>query len=176
MRSRVVDQSDDPSDELIRPRAVLFDMDGTLTEPLLDFPRIKQEMGIGAAPILETLKELPEPRRSQAIAVLLRHEDHAAENSTLNTGCTELLTWLSDCGVGIALVTRNSRRSTDRVMSRHGLPFNVLVTRDDCAHKPDPSPLLLACQQLHVSPNEAWMVGDGQHDVQAGIAASMRTG
>ena len=29
------------------PAAILFDLDGTLTEPLLDFPRIHREMGIG---------------------------------------------------------------------------------------------------------------------------------
>ena len=40
------------------PRAVLFDMDGTLTEPMLDFPRSKAEMGIGQRPILEALAEV----------------------------------------------------------------------------------------------------------------------
>ena len=34
------------------PRAVLFDMDGTLTEPLLDFARINSEMGIGDRPMV----------------------------------------------------------------------------------------------------------------------------
>jgi len=45
------------------PRAILFDMDGTLTEPLLDFPRIKAEMGIGQRPILEALAEMDEQSR-----------------------------------------------------------------------------------------------------------------
>ncbi len=31
---------------MIFPGGILFDMDGTLTEPLLDFPKIKSEMGI----------------------------------------------------------------------------------------------------------------------------------
>lgn len=43
---------------LHRPRVILFDMDGTLTEPLLDFPRIKADMGIGNRPILEALAEM----------------------------------------------------------------------------------------------------------------------
>jgi FMN phosphatase YigB (HAD superfamily) len=51
----------------------------------------------------------------------------------------------------------------------------VLVTRDDCVYKPDPTPLLLACERLQVDRGEAWMVGDGPHDVQAGLAAHMRT-
>jgi hypothetical protein len=44
------------------PRALLLDMDGTITEPMLDFPRIKAEMGIGQRPILEALAELSGPR------------------------------------------------------------------------------------------------------------------
>ena len=40
-------------DPIRLPRAMLFDMDGTLTRPLLDFPRIKAEMGIGERPILD---------------------------------------------------------------------------------------------------------------------------
>ena len=86
-----------------------------------------------------------------------------------------MLRWLDDNGVKIALVTRNSRRSLDRVMRRHALPFDVMVTRDDCVYKPNPEPLLLACRRLEVAPADAWMVGDGSHDVQAGIAAQIRT-
>jgi HAD superfamily hydrolase (TIGR01549 family) len=157
------------------PRAVLFDMDGTLTEPLLDFARIRREMGIGDRPILETLARLDPEQRCIAEAVLLRHEDHAADTSTLNPGCRQVLRWLDEQEVKIALVTRNSRRSLDRVMKRHILPFDVMVTRDDCAYKPNPEPLLLACRRLEVSPADAWMVGDGSHDVQAGIAAKIRT-
>jgi HAD superfamily hydrolase (TIGR01509 family) len=157
------------------PRAVLFDMDGTLTWPLLDFPRIKAEMGIGSWPILETLATMGDADRCRAEAVLHRHEDHAAEHSTLNLGCRELLEWLESVGVRVALVTRNSRRSTDTVMRKHALPFDVMVTRDDCVFKPDPAPLRLACERLSVSIADAWMVGDGSHDVQAGLAATMRT-
>lgn len=160
---------------LVLPRAVLFDMDGTLTQPLLDFPKIKAEMGIGNRPILETLATMPDADRCRAEAVLHRHEDHAAEHSTLNPGCRELLNWLDAVGVRVALVTRNSRRSTDTVMLKHVLPFDVMVTRDDCVFKPNPAPVRLACERLSVATDQAWMVGDGSHDVQAGLAARVRT-
>src|SRR6478672_3520129 len=86
------------------PRAILFDMDGTLTEPMLDFPRIKAEMGIGARPILEALAEMSPEARAPAEAVLLRHEDHAAGNSTLNPGCRELLHHLREMSIATALI------------------------------------------------------------------------
>lgn len=157
------------------PQAILFDMDGTLTRPMLDFPRIKAEMGIGARPILEALAEMSPAERRAAEQVLHRHEDLAAEHSTLNAGCRELLDWLDAQRVGVAIITRNRRRSVETVLSKHALKFEVLVTRDDGLFKPDPQPLRLACERLSVKPTQAWMIGDGQYDVEAGIAAGMRT-
>jgi HAD superfamily hydrolase (TIGR01509 family) len=156
------------------PRAVLFDMDGTLTEPMLDFPRIKAEMGIGTGPILESLAQLDESRRTFAEAILLGHEKIAAEQSRLNVGCRELLDWLRSREIPMALITRNSRISAATVTARHGLCFDALITREDGPFKPDPYSLALACDRLGVKHDEAWMVGDGQYDVEAAIAAGIR--
>jgi HAD superfamily hydrolase (TIGR01509 family) len=165
----------DDARSLVAPRAILLDMDGTLTEPLLDFPRIKAEMGIGQRPILEALAEMSEAERIAAEAVLFRHEEEAAARSTLNAGCRELLDDLTTSGIATALITRNSAASVRTVLERHRLAISVLVTRADAPPKPRPEPLRLACQQLGVSPTHAWMVGDGQYDVEAGLAAGIRT-
>jgi HAD superfamily hydrolase (TIGR01509 family) len=159
---------------LILPRALLFDMDGTLTQPFLDFPRIKAEMGIGTRPILEALAEMDDQSRQTAEEILLRHECEAARSSTLNDGCQELLSWIQQQRIATALITRNSRASVETILERHGLLFDVLVTREDGRYKPDPQPLLRACQRLGVATDAAWMVGDGQHDVEAGLAADIR--
>src|SRR5687768_3851587 len=70
------------------PRALLFDMDGTLTEPALDFPAIKAAMGIPVTPpILEALAEMSPDARAAAEALLHEYEDRAAAASKLNRGC-----------------------------------------------------------------------------------------
>ena len=157
------------------PAAVLFDMDGTLTAPLIDFAAIRRDMGLSPGPILERMAVMNPADRAAADAVLLRHEDDAAERSTLNAGCLELLAWLDRIGMPVALVTRNTRRSVATVFQRHGLHLDVCVTREDGKFKPDPAPLVLACDRLGVSPAAAWMVGDGNHDIEAGVAAGMVT-
>ena len=161
----------DPAPPL--PRAILFDMDGTLTEPMLDFPRIKSEMGIGTRPILEALAEMSADSRAQAQAILLHHEDHAAANSTLNPGCRELLSYLHETSTPAALITRNSRRSVEIVLERHGLRFDAIVAREDGPFKPSPVPLQLACRKLAILEPKAWMVGDGQYDIEAACAAGI---
>ena len=111
------------------PRALLFDMDGTLTEPLLDFPAIRAEIGVGDRPLLEAIALMSPDQRATAEAILHRHEEHAATQSTLNPGCDELIAWVRQRNLATALITRNSRASAASVLQRHGLAFDVLITR-----------------------------------------------
>jgi HAD superfamily hydrolase (TIGR01549 family) len=157
-----------------RPKGILFDMDGTLTRPRLDFEQIRRDMGI-TGPILEALKQMPEDQRRIKEKILHDHEDLAACESELNAGCEELLRWLDDNGIRKALVTRNTRKSVATVFDRHGLKIDVCVTREDGKYKPDPAPLFLACERLNIEPADAWMVGDGYHDIEAGRAAKIKT-
>lgn len=160
---------------LRRPAALLFDMDGTLTEPLLDFPKIKADLGIGNRPILEALAEMGPEQRWVADEILFAHEERAARESTLNAGCRELLGFVEEMRWPTAIITRNSLASAKAVFARHGLSFEVLVTREDGRYKPHPAPLELACEKLSVDVRAAWMIGDGQYDVEAGNAAGCAT-
>ena len=73
----------------------------------------------------------------------------------------------------MAVITRNSRSSVKTVCQKHGLNFDVLITREDGKFKPDPAPLLEACRRLRVEKEDVWMVGDGQYDVAAALAAGI---
>jgi phosphoglycolate phosphatase-like HAD superfamily hydrolase len=162
---------------LTRPAAVLFDMDGTLTLPVLDFERIRREMGIAAGePILEALRRMPADRRGDAEAVLLRHEAHAAETAALAGGCHEILGLLERSRTPAAIVTRNSLASTHTVLMRGGMRFGALVTREDEPHKPSPEPLWLGLKRLGIGPTgqDVWMIGDGEHDIASANAAGVR--
>jgi HAD superfamily hydrolase (TIGR01549 family) len=157
------------------PRAVVFDMDGTITRPYLDFKVIRAAIGL-PEPLLENMLALaPGPDRERAFAALERFEEEAAERSELNDDAAEILSFLSARGVPAALVTRNSRRSAVRVLEKHGLRFEVVVTREDGPVKPRPEPLWIACRKLDVPPARALMVGDFTFDVVAGRAAGLRT-
>jgi HAD superfamily hydrolase (TIGR01549 family) len=157
------------------PRAVIFDMDGTLTRPYLDFAAIHAAIGI-PEPLLENMMAmLPGPERTRAFATLERFEDEAAEASELNDGARVVLDFLASRSIPSGLVTRNSRRSTERTLSKHGLRFDICVTRDDAPAKPRPEPLWMICESLRVAPGHALMVGDFKFDVLAGRNAGTRT-
>jgi HAD superfamily hydrolase (TIGR01549 family) len=151
-------------------------MDGTLTRPLLDFERIRAEMGVpGGHGILEWLQSKDGEQRRCAEGILHEHENAAAAQSLLNDGCIELLDWLRRASIHTAVITRNSRRCAEIVFDKHGLTFASVVTRDDEVFKPDPAPLRLACAQIGVDCAAAWMVGDGEYDILAGRAAGCPT-
>jgi HAD superfamily hydrolase (TIGR01509 family) len=162
--------------DAILPEAILFDMDGTLTEERIDWVGLRRELGVGAdEPILEALHRMSASDRTRAELVLHEFEHQAASRSTLNLGCTELLTWLDTRGIGRALITRNTRKSVQTVFDLHGLHFDVAITREDGKFKPDPAPLYLACERLGVTPQRAWMVGDWKYDIEAGNAGGIPT-
>jgi HAD superfamily hydrolase (TIGR01549 family) len=156
-------------------RLLIFDLDGTLTRPFLDFAAIRAAIGLGE-PLLESMLALPDgPARARAFALLERFEEEAAERSELNDGAREAVDALSRRGVPAGLVTRNSRRSALRTLEKHGLRFPIVMTRDDAPPKPRPEPLLAICAHFGVPPADALMVGDFRLDVLAGRLAGTRT-
>jgi HAD superfamily hydrolase (TIGR01509 family) len=151
----------------VKVNAVIFDLDGTLTEPVLDFDTIRSEMGLPpeSADILTAMEAMTPSRQEQAHAILARHECHAAQNSRLNDGVSELLAELRLRKIPIGLLTRNTRENTLYVAQRHQLCFDAIVARQDGPAKPDAYGVLKLCRQFNSTPAETVVVGDFLHDL-----------
>jgi phosphoglycolate phosphatase len=83
---------------------------------------------------------------------------------------------LREADLHLAVVTNKHRRFADALLQRLDLLrwVDVIVGGDTCERrKPDPQPLLYACDSLGVTPGEALMVGDSINDVLAARAASL---
>ncbi len=155
-------------------RAIIFDLDNTLVDSDLDFGRIKAEIGTDQ-PILEYRAGVDEAEQSRVDAILNVHESRAAATCELCSGVRELLGFLAARGVRTAVLTRNSRKSVDTVCARHGLRFDIIVTREVSEPKPSPEPVHLICRALNVRPEQTLVIGDFLFDIQAGQAAGART-
>ena len=155
--------------------AVIFDLDGTITRPVLDFDAIRSELGLTGGPVLEAVDAMEPADREQALKVLERHERWAAENSTLQPGAVEMLGELRRLGHPVAILTRNARRWTRVVLEKHGLTVDAVRCREDGAIKPSSIPILDLCQELGAPVERSWMVGDHSIDIQAGRAGGVRT-
>jgi len=164
-------------------RGVLFDFDGTLTEPgTLDFPAIRRALGCPAArPILEFIQSLPaQEERDEALRILDSHEFRAAASSQPNRGAEDLLEFLRARGIRIGIVSRNSLPSILRALENFeriaASDFEVILSRDDpFAPKPSPDGIRAAAERMRAPVGQLLVVGDFIFDVEAGRSAGAIT-
>ena len=81
-------------------RAVVFDLDGTITEPYFDFDAIREEIGLekNGEPILEAMEKMTPAQRDRAEHILHDHEQTYREYPVIDN----LIMWGYDPG-GLSL-------------------------------------------------------------------------
>jgi phosphoglycolate phosphatase len=182
-----------------RPRAVLFDLDGTLLDSAPDLAAAANAMlaELGMAPrdpavvatyIGKGIPRLVERALTGSLdaaadpALLARalpvYEHHYAAESGRRSvpfpGVVEGLRALHAADLPLACITNKAQRFTFDLLQRTGLDgfFDAVVCGDTVANKkPDPMPVLHACERLGVRPQDALMIGDSANDVQSARAA-----
>ncbi|MCX6910324.1 MAG: HAD family hydrolase [Verrucomicrobia bacterium] len=155
-------------------RGIIFDMDGTLTEPHIDFQALRRELGVMVGDIVDHLKSVDDAERRRLESILHRIEEDAAVNATLQPGAAELLDALRARGIKLGLLTRNTRKSVKTVLAKFGLRFDATLTREDGPHKPSPEPVLALARRWHLPPAEMLVVGDYLYDLRCARDAGAR--
>lgn len=154
-------------------KAVIFDLDGTITRPYFDFDVIREEMGLdrNSGPVLESMRNMTSQERRRAEEILYRHESRAVTESELNDGARETLAALRKDGIHIGILTRNKRSNALAIAEKHGLKFDAIVDREDGPAKPDAFGVLRLCRRFRVKPDETMLVGDYLFDLLCAKAA-----
>ncbi len=156
-------------------KALIFDMDGTLTKPVLDFGAIRREIGLPAGDLAVEIASLAAPDQERAWAVIRLHEAMARENQALQEGCLELLEECRRHEMKLGILTRNEKSSVEHLCRRFDLCFDVVVTREFEHIKPHPGPVLHMLGLWQLMPVQALMIGDYIHDIECGRAAGADT-
>ena len=162
-------------------KAVIFDLDGTITQPYFDFDAIRVEIGLprDSGPILEAMENMSSQQRQRAEQILHDHEQEAVTRSKLNSGARETLLKLRGAGISIGVLTRNKRTNAFEIARKHNLEFDAVIGREDGPVKPDAFGVLELCRQFGVTPSETLLVGDYLFDLlcarSAGAVAVLLT-
>ena len=154
-------------------KAVIFDLDGTITQPYFDFDAIREEMGLDrdSGPVLESMEKMTSQQRQQAEEILHFHEQKAVTKSRLNVGTRETLSALRGAGIHIGILTRNKTTNAQAIARKHNLKFDAVIGREDGPVKPDAFGVLRICEQFGVKPAETLLVGDYLFDLLCAKAA-----
>lgn len=183
--------------------AVLFDLDGTLLDTVQDIAEalnrtliehgcralgrdeVRAMIGRGS-PVLIELATAAQGRsfdpatRGAMVECFFRHYGDLEESNESTAqpfaGAAESLRALHGAGLRIAVVTNKQHRFAASLLQRLGLSrwVDLVVGGDSCPRrKPDPQPLLYACERLNAAAAQSLMVGDSVNDVQAARAAGI---
>ncbi len=154
-------------------KVVIFDLDGTITQPYFDFDAIRQEMGLdkNSGPVLEQMQKMSPQQRQHAEKILHFHEQQAVTESKLNPGAKQALDTLREANIRIGILTRNRRSNALAIARKHNLKFDTIVDREDGPVKPDAFGVLQICRQFGVQPEETLVVGDYLFDLLSAKAA-----
>jgi 2-phosphoglycolate phosphatase len=180
------------------PRAVLFDLDGTLADTAPDlaaavnqlrmargmeptpYEQLRPVASAGARGLIGVafgLKPGDEGYEGLRVAFLENYAAAIATHTVLFDGIEELLRSLEQRGIKWGIVTNKPALYTELLVPEIDLAHAAcVISGDTTPHpKPHPAPLLEAARRMNVAPQDCWYVGDDLRDMQAGQAAKMTT-
>lgn len=179
-------------------KAMLFDLDGTLLDsapdlvaalnwlrdseglPPMDTLAMSRYVSHGAVGILRAGMPATTERQFSEWKSLFLHR-YAVQGyceSRLYQGIPEVLQGLQRRGIPWGIVTNKMKSLTLPILESAGLSVGAgcVVCGDTLSKaKPDPAPVLFACEQLGIDPADTLFAGDDIRDLQAGKAAGAMT-
>lgn len=183
------------SQDLTPIHGVIFDLDGTLVPPGIDFAKIRHQLGIPVGTdIITFINQLPSEKVKEAWDLVHHEEEVARKRNTKNglpvliEGCIELMHFLDTHNIKRAILTRNNEEVTSHFLrgfeshlnnhfsasdSTHG--FWPVVTREVEPVKPDPRAALNILETWEIEPQHSIFVGDFKDDLDCGRGSSMAT-
>lgn len=180
------------------PKAILFDLDGTLADtapdlaaavnlmrtkrmlPSAPYLSLRPFASAGARGLLAAGFDItPEHPQFEAMRIefLDNYESAIAKQSHLFEHVHTLLDGLEELGLPWGIVTNKATRFTFPLIPLLGLQNAAcVISGDTTAHaKPHPEPLLEGARRIQIEPKHCWYIGDDLRDIQAGQAAGMQT-
>ena len=178
---------------------VLIDLDGTMVDSVPDLAYCADEMNLALGlpargeararhwvgngverfvkrALTGSLHDEPDPAQfEKALPIFMElYAENTSARSRLFPGVREGLDYLQARGIALGCVTNKAARFTEPLLEDLGVRayFGIVVSGDTLAQKkPDPAPLRHAAEFFTVPAEQALMVGDSMHDVQAARAA-----
>jgi phosphoglycolate phosphatase len=185
-----------------KPELILIDLDGTLVDSVPDLAfsvdgmmqaigrepwgeaRVRDWVGNGVERLVRRALtgrldgEPDEAEFERAYPIFMQlYGEHNGERSQPYPGVREGLEWMSTAGFTLGCITNKAAQFTEPLLHTLGLDgyFRITISGDTLPKKkPDPMPLLHACEHFGTPAENALMLGDSVSDVKAARAAGFQ--
>lgn len=182
---------------MIKFKAILFDLDGTLVDtapdlahalnhvlisqhknplPLSDIRPIASDGALGLLQLGFGIDKNSPNYISFREKLLRYYENHIADDSKLFHGLENILLMLETKKIPWGIVTNKPANLTEKLLKKLNLFDRTpcIVSGDTLTErKPHPAPLIYAAKLLDRSPLDCCYIGDAERDIQAAKAANM---
>ncbi len=157
-------------------KGVVFDMDGTITVPVIDFKKLRNELNVDNKwDLLKDLNRLTIIEKKRHLSVIDKYEKEAINNLILQKGVVQSILMLKKSGLKLAILTRNSLENTEHVINKIGIEFDIVLTRSFPHVKPEPEPIYYLLKKWNLEKQNLIIVGDNKDDILCGKNAGIKT-
>ncbi len=175
-----------------KPKAVLFDWDGTLanTRPLVvsalektlnhyglpDWKTIKVEKRDTTKSLKENFPIFFEKQTKEAYELYLKNYTNDFDVLEAPNGAEEMLHYLSNINVLLCIVSNKEKILLEKEVAYlfPNISFHKILGNGDAEHnKPHPAPIAKALEGTGINPKEdaVWLVGDTKQDTECAYAS-----
>ena len=177
-------------------KLLIFDLDGTLVRLPIDYNSLRQSLkeyfkkyglNLEFRPLLKKIdyaisfvkKNFPEDQekvKKDVKEILDKFELEGVKKAEIIENVRETLNSLKEMNFKLAILTSNGKKCAEKSLEKFKIKnyFNLILSREDCKPKPEPSGILKIMNKLNFKKENTIMVGDGLNDILAAKNAGVK--
>ena len=157
-------------------KGIVFDLDGTLIQLLIDYQKIQKNLkdffhvSNELKPLIPTIIKLSKNNQNKikiSFDLICKEEILASDNFKTMTNALEILKFLKSKNISLCLVTMQCKDALGKILQKLQIPdlFDSVISRDESFDRQ--KQIELSLQNVVLTPSEVLVVGDRIHDIES---------
>ena len=157
-------------------KGIVFDLDGTLIQLLIDYQKIQKNLkeffniSNELKPLIPTIIKLSKNDQNKiktSFDLICKEEILASDNFKMMNNALETLKFLKSKNLSLCLVTMQCKDALEKILQKLQIPdlFDSIISRDESFDRQ--KQIELSLKNIVLKPSEVLVVGDRIHDIES---------